>query len=165
VPSVTAGYIPRDLRGAIPVPRSHQSPENRPWRNPPQSWGGPATEWSVYWYLSVHGIEPNGRKLTVGIDYYYQRGLAAPGLFLRKPFTRGDFVLPGYGKLHRGVVLDPVTPFTHKEYWFDLQKRRILAREGWQVIFIDAPDLYVFPGRVVELGLRGVDISQRGRSS
>lgn len=161
----SAGRAGAQFRGAVRVPRSRETPQNRPWLTPPRTWPGPQTEWAVYWYLSRRGVEPNRRKLRLGIDYYYQRGISAPGLFLRKPFTRGDFVIPGWGRARYGVVLDPITPFTHKQVWFDLLKRRILALQGWQVIFIDAPDLRVFPGRVVELARRGVDLSLRGRAA
>lgn len=160
----TTAPTPDVLRDALKVPRSgRQDPENKPWRNPPASWPGPQTEWACYWYLSVRGIEPGRRKLRLGIDYLYQGGLAAPGLFASKPFTRGDFVIFGYGKGRRGVVLDPVTPFTHPTPWFDLRKRSILALQGWQVIFIDAERLVEYPGRIIELALRGVDESRRGR--
>jgi hypothetical protein len=90
---------------------------------------------------------------------------AAAGSLLPPPFTRGDFVIFNFGKALRGVVLDPLTPFTHPTPWFDLQKRRILALQGWQVIFIDAGDLQAFPGRAIEAALRGVDLSRRGRGN
>jgi hypothetical protein len=155
--------LPPELRGAITPPRSRSPVENRPWRVPPPTWTGPQTEWACYWYLSIRGIEPNRRKLRVNQDYYYQRGLSAPGLFRYKPFTRGDFVLPGFGRARYGVVLDPLTPFTHQQSWEDLTKRRVLALQGWQVIFIDAWRLdRQFPGYVIELALAGTDISLRG---
>lgn len=154
------------LRGALAVPHTPRGGVvNEPWRRPPPSWPGPQTEWACYWYLSVRGIEPGRRKLKLGLDYLYQGGLAAPGLFRNKPFTRGDFVIFNFGRALRGVVLDPLTPFTHPTPWFDLQKRRILALQGWQVIFIDAGDLQVFPGRAIEAALRGVDLSRRGRGN
>lgn len=160
----TAGRTVALYSNTTPIPRARHLPENRPWQKVPPYWVGPQTEWAVFWYFTARGIEPNRRKLRLGQDFYYQRGLTAPGLFLNKPFTRGDFVLPGFGRARYGVVLDPVTPFTHKEAWFDLLKRRILALQGWQVVFIDAWRLQIFPGNVIELALRGVDISFRGRA-
>lgn len=160
----TAGRTVALYSNTTPIPRSRHTPENRPWTTPPPYWTGPVTEWSVYWYLTARGIEPNRRKLRPGQDFFYQRGLTAPGLFLRKPFTRGDFILPGFGRARYGVVLDPVTPFTHQQAWFDLVKRRILALQGWQVVFIDAWRLQIFPRNVIELGLRGIDISFRGKA-
>jgi hypothetical protein len=161
----TAGPTPTILRGAVPVKRSsREGPQNRPWLTPPASWPGPQTEWACYWYLSVRGIEPGRRKLKLNIDYLYQGGLAAPGLFANKPFTRGDFVIFNYGKGRRGVVLDPITPFTHPTPWLDLRKRAILALQGWQVIFVDAERLTAFPGTVIEQALRGIDESRLGRA-
>lgn len=161
----TGGRAIDTLQGALPVPHvSRIGPENRPWLHVPASWPGPQTEWAVYWYISIRGIDPAKRKLKLGYDYLYQGALAAPGLFNTKPFTRGDFVIFGYGRALRGVVLNPVTPFTHPNPRDDIESRRILALQGWQEIFIDAADLQVFPGRAVELALRGIDISRRGRA-
>jgi len=161
----SAGPTPSILRGAVVLPRSRATPEDKPWRHPPHSWTGPQTEWACYWYLSIHGIEPGRRKLRLGLDYLYQGGLTAPQLFRNKPFTRGDFVIFNFGRALRGVVLDPLTPFTHPTPWFDLEKRRILALQGWQVIFIDAPAVWAYPGPAIEAALRGVDLSRRGRGN
>jgi hypothetical protein len=139
--------------------------ENKPWRVSGPNWGGPVTEWAIYWYLSIHGVKPNDRKLRRNFDYFYQAGVPAPGLFATKPFFRADFVIPGYGKGVRGVVLDPETPFTHPSPKDDRDKRQILATQGFQWIAIDADALRVYPGTVIELALHGIDVSYRGRAA
>ena len=160
--SVSQGKRSTALRGAVILPRRVGFPESRPWQKLPPDWLGPKTEYEVYWYLTVRGIGPQERKLREGIDFFYQRGLNAPGLFLGKPFTRGDFILPGLGRAPRGTVFDPITPFTHPSPWFDIRKRRILLLAGWRVIFMESYHLDRWPGFVVELALRGIDISSRG---
>lgn len=130
--------------------------------HPPPGWLGPVTEWACMWYLTQHGIGPEKRKLREGRDFAYQKGLNAPGLFLRKPFTRGDFILYHLGRAQRGTVLDPITPFTHPMPWFDIRKRRILLLFGWRVIFIEAHHLARDPGFFIEGALQGKDFSSRG---
>ena len=160
--SVSQSKRSRAVKGAVTLPRPRGLPQYRPWEQLPANWLGPKTEWEVWWYLTVHGIGPERRKLRPNIDFFYQRGLKSPGLFLNKPFTRGDFILPGLGRGLRGTVFDPITPFTHPFPWFDIRKRRILLLAGWRVIFMDAPMLDRWPGFVIELALRGIDVSSRG---
>lgn len=161
----TASSPSRTVRGGVAIPRSRSLPQNRPWQQTPQAWFGPLTEWAVYWYLTEHGVGPNRRKLREGVDFFYQRGLRAPGLFAKKPFTRGDFILPGRGGALRGLVLDPITPFTHPVPWFDIRKRRILALQGWRVVYIEDYMLTKRdPTYAMELALAGRDISTRGQS-
>jgi hypothetical protein len=114
------------------------------------------------WYLTRHGVGPQHRKLLEGKDFFYQRGIAAPGLFFRKPFTRGDFILPAYGNAPRGLVLDPISAFTHPTPWFDIRKRRILALQGYRLIFVEDWALNRNPEYVLEYALRGVDLSSLG---
>lgn len=152
-----------EVRGAYPLGRRTQLPEDKPWQRIPP--GAPTpylTEWAVMWVLSEYGVGPQRHKLKLGIDYYYQRALPAPGLFAKKPFTRADFILPGYGKALRGLVLNPISVLTHPTPWLDLRQRDVLARGGWQEIFLDQGPLMRDPVLVVNEALRGIDRSARG---
>jgi hypothetical protein len=152
-----------EVHDAVPLGRRKQIPENKPWQRRPANFPGQyVTEWAVWWVLVIHGIGPQKRKLRPGIDFQYQVGLAAPGMFRNKPFTRGDFVIDKMGKGRRGVVLDPVSILSHPHPWLDIRKRDILARGGWQVIYLDDFMLMRDPVRVVNLALQGIDVSGRG---
>lgn len=161
--AISQAHRSRALRGAVGTGRRYGYPQDRPWTRLPASWLGPATEYAVYWYLTKHGVGPQRRKLREGRDFFYQRGLAAPGLFFRKPFTRGDFILPRYGRAVRGLVIDPISFFTHPSPWFDRRKRRILALAGWRVVFIEDYMLANNPRFVIEAALRGADLSHLGQ--
>lgn len=160
--AVSGGQRSRAVRTGYPIPRATQEVD-RPWLHAPPGWFGPVTEWACMWYLTEHGIGPQRRKLREGREFAYQKGLKSPGLFLRKPFTRGDFVLFNLGRGPKGTVLDPITPFTHPDPWFDIRKRRILLLFGWRVIFLEAFMLARDPGFVIEAALRGADYSSRGQ--
>lgn len=146
----------------IPYIRARRE-RTRPWLRIPHGFPGSNLEWATMWYLSIHGVGPSRRKLILGRDFFWQKAISAPGLFFLRGFTRGDFVLPGYPGARRGIILDPITPFTHKTAWFDLRKRTILFLQGWKVIFLDGVPLLRNPGPLIEYALRGIDLSKRGR--
>jgi hypothetical protein len=153
----------RRIEGAPKIPYiDTDRMEAKPWLKIPQGFRGSNLEWATMWYLTVYGIDPNRRKLRQGIDFYWQRALPAPGLFLSRNFTRADFVFMGRGRLGKGLVLDPLFAFTHKSLKHDLDKRRILGEQGFDLIFMDGAPLLASPQRVIEAGLRSQDISIRG---
>lgn len=153
----------RRLEGAPLVPYVRdQRNQREPWRDVPPGFPGSNLEYAVWWYFTEEGIQPNHRKLIPGRDFFWQRAQAAPGLFIGQGFTRSDFVLPGWPGAPRGIVLDPLTAFTHSSAWFDLRKRNILLGRGWKVIFLDGMPLLSSPRTIIEAALKGVDLSRRG---
>jgi len=153
----------RRVAGAPKIPyNQRRDEEDEPWRNPPYGWPGSNLEWAVMWYLTEHGVGPPRRKLRQNIDFFWQRAANAPGLFVNRAFTRADFALPGWPGAKRGLILDPLYPFTHKSIKHDLDKRRALAGQGWRVIFLDGGPLIIRPHGIIELALRGRDVSRRG---
>lgn len=157
---------PDRTRRVVGAPKIPYGPgrreEEEPWRVPPYGWPGSNLEYAVMWYLTEHGIEPNRRKLRINIDFFWQRAASAPGLFLSRAFTRADFALPGWPGARRGLILDPLYPFTHKSIKHDLDKRRILAGQGWKLIFLDGGPLISRPHGIIEQALDGRDLSNRG---
>ena len=148
----------RSLVGAPLQKRVDQKKgQGKPWLDVPSSWSNSALEWYVMWYLTRHGVQPNGRKYRLGRDFFYQKAIAAPGLFANKPFTRADFIL-----VREKVVLDPYTTFTHPNPLEDLRKRRIIARQGLRLVFLTGLSLETDPGPVIELARGGTDISPLG---
>lgn len=154
----------RRLPGAprIPYLRPRRE-EAEPWRDVPPGWPGSNLEYAVWWYLTEHGIEPNRRKLKHGIDFFWQRAVNAPGLFVSRAFTRADFALPHWPGSRQGLILDPLYPFTHKSIKHDLDKRREVAKQGWLIVFIDGAPLLARPHGIIEAALDGRDLSARGR--
>jgi hypothetical protein len=160
-PSITRA---RTLPGAPLIPYIRASRySGRPWLRVPIGWPGSNLEWYVWWYLSIYGIEPSRRKLVPGRDFFWQKAQGAPGLFIGRNFTRADFVIPHWPGAPMGIILDPLTSFTHASIWHDLRKRQVLIGMGWRLIFLDGPALTANPRTVIEAALRGVDTSKRGK--
>ena len=123
---------------------------------------GPLTEWIVYADLVYR------RKLREGTDFLRQVALAAPGINT-KGFNRADFFFPPTGAVGwvggvytRGLVANPITPFTHPSRAKDLFERAALGGVGILVVYIEGRDLETRPHEVIGLALRGVDVSSRG---
>jgi len=145
---------------------------------PPVWWGAhPQTEWAVYYILVLkHGWrvygspDPNGPPSPQGVDAWYQAIIPAPGLYQVAGGFRGDYWIlpsgkggspgPPYG---RGVVLDPVTLFTHGTTGMDRLRRDILGQNGYLLVWIDASALDTRPDDVVMKAVRGVDESSISR--
>lgn len=164
----TLQHAPKQLRARFDdLTRPYPPPPtgwSDPWRSYylPHPWSGPLTEWVTWWYLVKR------KHMLPGRDFYYQMATPAPGLFINKPFTRNDFVIPcpnqfvrGPGAL-RALVLDPMSPFTHPFAWFDKQKRDTMAMEGILYIYLEQNTLLLSPAYVIEKALRGIDVSSRG---
>jgi hypothetical protein len=139
----------------------------QPFPEPTGYWATrPRTEWVVNWVLTAK----LGGKLNV--DFLYQVAIPAPGLNVVKGFFRGDFwILPrgrfgGPGPPYtRGIVLDPISLFTHRNAGEDRLRRGILAQGGFLLIWIDDTDLYTRPLRVVRMALNGQDVSSINRGA
>lgn len=152
------------VAGAPVIPRAKggPSPQSDPYRNPPPSWFGPVTEWAVYYDLTVV------RKFRERVDFLYQPAITAPGLN-KKGFNRADFLILPLGKgaaaaalAPRGIIINPISAFTHPSRALDVIERQILLGQGFLEIFIADYDLATRAHVVVGLALRGIDVSTRG---
>lgn len=146
----------------------------QPYPDPPYWWAPhPLTEWIVFDYLRrvkhwiVYGSpDPNGPPSPQGADAWYQAVIPAPGLYQTKGFFRGDFLIipsgrggspgPPYG---RGIVLDPVSTWTHRESGQDRLRREILAQAAFLLVWLDDTALQTRPRDIIEKALRGQDES------
>lgn len=156
---------PPTLPGAPRVRRADRltAASARAYPPKPARFRGPETEWACWWFLTaVKGFAP-------GRDFFFQAPLPALGVFVRG-FTRVDFLIPfGPGLKggmavrggRRGIVWDPITPFTHALPGLDRLKRAVLAKGGYRLVFIDGTALERDPRGVLELALRGIDVSTR----
>lgn len=159
-----AGGTSNRVPGAPVIPRAKVGPgaASDPYNHPPPSWFGPVTEWAVWYDLVVI------RKFVQWVDFQYQPAISAPGLN-KKGFNRADFlILPG-GKggggaalAPRGIVINPISDFTHPSRALDILERNILGNNGYLEIFIEARDLQTRAHVVVGLALAGRDVSSRG---
>lgn len=159
LPSLSA-RLPGTPRG--PVVEGVTEKFLRPYPDPPPHWFGPLTEWIVEDDLVRR------RGFVEGVDFDRQVALTAPGINT-KGFNRADFVLWPAGKAgglggiyHRGLVINPISFYTHPSRAKDLMERAILAQAGYAVIYVRDTDLERRPHEVVGLALRGIDISDRG---
>lgn len=169
---------PPSVRGAARPPSGAPRPPRRartaevtaaalqPFPEPVGEWATrPRTEWVTAWALGQLGGK-------LGVDYLYQVAIPAPGLNQVKGFFRGDFWILPRGRFGspgapytRGIVIDPISTFTHRNAGEDRLRRGILAQGGFLLIWIDDKDLYTQPLRVVRLALRGQDVSSIGRGA
>lgn len=167
------------LKGTPTAPRSFRftREEVDPGKTPPPWWVHSDLEWIVYRYLTeekgyvVYGAhqDPKGPKSAVGADVLYQVPIPAPGYKLNNKF-RGDFWVLPTGKngpspypYVKGIVLDPVNPWTHRDTNEDRFRAAILGAGGYLLIWLDGTALYAEAKRVIDLALRGVDVSSIGR--
>jgi hypothetical protein len=130
---------------------------------PPASWNHSELEWACYWALTAK------MKLRLWEDFSYQRKVPAAGLNKVSPDFRSDFWIFAHGRggggggyrYPMGVILDPLSFFTHKSKGLDILKRQILASNGFLCIFLDSADLYRAAEYHVRLAVRGIDLSSR----
>lgn len=146
----------------------------QPYPDPPPWWGPHSIlEWICYDYLkrvkhwSVYGSpDPDGPASPSGADAWYQAVIPAPGLYQTKGFFRGDFLIipsgrggspgPPYG---RGIVLDPISTFSHRETGEDRLRRDILAQNSFLLVWLDDAALQTRPRDIIEKALKGQDES------
>ncbi len=154
------------VAGAPKTPRHHGTAKDyQRIPDPPPDWFGPRTEWIVFYVLT----RLKGFVMGWGRDFLYQSAVPAPGLFTGKQFERADFlILPGgkggdaaYGFSPKGILINPISSFTHPSAAKDRIERAILAGQGYREIFITDIDLNARPVQVIDLALRGIDVSGR----
>jgi hypothetical protein len=154
---------PGGYKGAVAIPRAKLTQESfRPYPPMPDSWTGPLSEW-ICWDYFVRV-----RKFRHLKDFFYQRRV--PYLFNVTGRYRADFIFPqsptsrvsipgGY----RALSIDPRNSFTHS-----VDKDRLLKAELGSIkillIFVDTAQIESNPRYVLDLALRGVDVSAVSRS-
>lgn len=151
------------LKGAVSIPRSRLTQASlRAYPPAPPGWRGPMSEWAVYDYLT------RVKKFVPNRDFFYQSAMAFA--FFARGFQRVDFLLPAAprGRVpapagYFALAFDPVNPFTHRNASLDRLKRTVLASQGVLLIWIDTAALEVSPAGVLELALKGIDISSKAR--
>lgn len=175
---------PKDAPPAPPIPRAETFGRDdlRSWSDPPPGWTGPLTEWVVWEDLVRRGwkiygrAEVKGRTLNYAeADAAFQPAIPVAGLNLVKDFFRADFLIipgrrgpspgPPYG---RGIILDPVTDWTHRNAGTDRLRRGILAQAGYLLVWIDAEaggPLFTRTREVITAALYGGDDSAIDRGT
>jgi hypothetical protein len=129
----------------------------------PASWVHSELEWATWWVLTTK------LKYRRYLDFGYQQAIPAAGLNKVAPDFRSDFWLYPWGRngnpagyrYPKGIVLDPLSFFTHKSKAHDILKRTVLATSGFLCVFIDQGDLERRAEEVVRWAARGVDQSSR----
>jgi hypothetical protein len=130
---------------------------------PPPGWNHSILEWAVMWVLETK------LKYRRNRDYRYQYPIPAAGLNKVSPDFRSDFWILPWGangnpagfRYPMGIVLDPLSFFTHKSKAHDILKRTVLATNGFSCIFLDNGDLDRRAEEVVRWAVRNVDQSSR----
>lgn len=163
-PTVNRPYAGgRQLAGAPGIGKRDTITRQQPYPNPPAWWMGPVGEWICYDYFTrVKHWQENK-------DFYYQAPVFSPFLFSSRDFTRVDFLLdygpqsavPPVGR-YRALALDPISAFTHPNPQHDRDRRNELEEAGYLLIFLEDFDLKLRPKEVLELAIRGRDVSSRG---
>lgn len=151
----------RDVEGAPKLPKvDTRVVQNYP--PVPDSWGYSEGEWIIYWYLSkVKGFAPER-------DFYHQAFAYVPFLFARKTDTSADFLIPygfnsrlGFNTDYQALIFDPYDDFTH-DAEFDRQRLIALEETGYKVVYMKQQDLMLRHKEIIEAGLQGRDLSDRG---
>jgi hypothetical protein len=172
--------VGRRAPGAPTSPRSYRGTEaeRRPEQVPPRWWVHSDLEWITFdyfrrvkhWKILGAPNDPDAPSSYVGADVLFQVPIPAPTYGLKGVF-RGDFWVLSTGRngspgfpYRKGIVLDPVTTFTHRDTSQDRLRRNLLAQGEFLLIFIDGTDLYNRPRDVIELALKGRDVSTIARN-
>ncbi|MBP9897464.1 MAG: hypothetical protein KBF28_03765 [Gemmatimonadales bacterium] len=165
---------PKAPRLADPVPITELV---RAYPPAPPQWVGSELEWIVWWALVERGWKIFGRQNVRGrtdiyadADAIYQPAIPVAGLNIVKDFFRADFLLvpgkkaPSPGPpFPRGVILDPVTPWTHPNAGIDRLRRSLLARAGYLLVWLDGAQLQARPKEVIAAAISGADDSSIDR--
>jgi hypothetical protein len=151
----------------------------RPYPPPPREWTQSELEWIVWWVLVERGWKIYGRPNVKGrtevyedADAIYQPAIPVAGLNTVKDFFRADFLLvpgkkaPAPGPpFSRGILLDPVTPWTHPDAGRDRFRRSLLAKAGYLLVWLDGAELQQRPKELVAAAIRGQDDSSIDRGA
>lgn len=175
---------PRPPKDAPPAPKIQHTEgirqsDLRDWTDPPPQFPGSDLEWIVWEQLVRLGFKIYGRPNVKGrtlnyaeADAEYQPAIPVRGLNQVKDFFRADFLLipgrkaPAPGPpFSRGVVLDPVTLFTHGNTGLDRLRRGMLAQAGYLLVWLDGDALKQRPKEVVTNAVYGRDDSAIDRGA
>lgn len=155
------GIRGREVEGAPKVPKPKPLRQFS-YKEMPGSWGYSLGEWIVYWYLTER------KRFRLEEDFYHQSFAYAPFLYAGRDDTRADFLIVygaltrlGYNSTYKALIFDPYSEFTH-DVETDERRRRELADEGYQLIFMDQDALERDYANIIESGLKGRDLSNRG---
>lgn len=137
---------------------------------------GSQPEWAVWRDLvyrrgMIPAFDPRTRRTRRDFDFQFQAAIPVTQVNANTPFFRGDFWIPpgrkggyvGY-PYSRGLVLDPITGFTHDQPGEDRYRRTRLAQFGFLLVWIEARDLVNRPHEIVGRALRGADESSIGKN-
>lgn len=174
---------PRAPSGAPPAPKLAKplatSELVRAYPVPPPQWTQSELEWICWWALVERGFKIFGRPDVRGrtlvyeeADAIYQPAIPVAGLNVVKDFFRADFLIvpgrrgptpgPPYA---RGVIFDPLTPWTHPDPGKDRLHRSLLAQAGYLLVFFDGAQLQQRPKQLVAAALTGADDSSVDRGT
>lgn len=148
----------------------------------PAGWQRAETEGIVWKDLVSRGWKIYGRPNVQGqtlnyaeADAIYQPAIPVAGLNQTKDFFRADFLIvpgkkgPSPGPPYsRGIILDPVTDWTHRNTGVDRLRRGLLAQAGYLLVWIDAGrtgPLYTRPHQIITIALYGGDDSSIDRGT
>lgn len=154
----------------------------RGWSDPPPNWPNAETEWIVWEDLVKRGYKIYGRPNVKGqtlnyaeADVEFQPAIPVAQINVSGKAFRGDFlIIPGRKGPHpgpefsRGIILDPITNWTHRNSGEDRIRRGILAQSGYLLVWIDAAKdgpLYTRPHSVITAALYGRDDSSIDRGA
>jgi hypothetical protein len=177
LPSPPRAPAPAKLRGAPKLPRVSGREPPPPWLVVPPWFlrahpAAPIDEYAVYWSLTrtyklaealprpgtPPVLSPTGRFL-------YQHPIPVPGLN-QSGRNRPDFwILPPRGvvdpRMGNGLIINPISQFTHAELSKDWKERDLLGRNRYLEIFIEYLDCLHDPDYYTGLALLGRDLSSR----
>jgi len=169
--------VGRRAPGAPQSPRSFRGTqaELHPERLQPRWFTGSDLEWLCYdWLVNVRhwkvfgANDPKGPTSPIGVDALFQVRIPAPGY--KSGHFRGDIWLLPQGKAgspgfpyRKGIVWDPLNPWTHKDTSVDRFRKNSLAQGEFLLCWIDADDLYNRRDYVLRLAVKGVSISTIAR--
>lgn len=153
--------------GAPPTPRSAEVDDAtlRPYpadlsRYPGNSHLEQITAW---WLVALHGYQ-------IGTDFLFQVAISTSGAIggatNSKGFLRCDYLLLPEGRhgglgypFPRGLILNPISFFTHPSIAKDRLERNVLATLGFLVVYLQDSDLETRTDYVMRRALAGTDIS------
>lgn len=116
-----------------------------------------------WWLMAKKGYQYN-------VDFLFQVAVGTDGAIggatNSKGFLRVDFLLVPQGRhgglgypFQRGLILNPISFFTHPSIAKDRLERSVLATLGYLVVYLQDSDLETRPDYALRLALRGTDIS------
>jgi hypothetical protein len=144
------------------LPKVRELGVSQPYGDMPDWWQYSLGEWIVYWYLVyVKHFVPEK-------DFYHQSIAFVPFLYQDIDVTQADFLLDygpdtplGVSNRYKALIFDPFDPFTH-DMDTDIKRRMLAGEAGYLIVFMLQAMLESIPETVIEAGLKGKDLSDRG---